>query len=117
MEEQLNLFFKFLETEKKASKNTLQSYRRDLEQFEKYIQNLGKEFTKITDGKVSKIKYEENENGFIQIIVDGNYRVEVKYTGTNAMIISYILSFIFVLVLLFVSNYSKIKSQLNMNRR
>ena len=58
MEEQLNLFFKFLETEKKASKNTLQSYRRDLEQFEKYIQNLGKEFTKITDEGIKEyIKY------------------------------------------------------------
>ena len=42
MEEQLNLFFKFLETEKKASKNTLQSYRRDLEQFEKYIQKTAR---------------------------------------------------------------------------
>ena len=58
MEEQLNLFFKFLETEKKSSKNTLQSYRRDLEQFEKYIQNLGKEFTKITDEGIKEyIKY------------------------------------------------------------
>ena len=58
MEEQLNLFFKFLETEKKASKNTLQSYRRDLEQFEKYIQKTEKEFTKITDEGIKEyIKY------------------------------------------------------------
>ena len=29
MEEQLNLFFGFLENEKKVSTNTLQSYKRD----------------------------------------------------------------------------------------
>ena len=37
MEEQLNLFFDFLENEKKVSINTLQSYKRDLKQFEKYM--------------------------------------------------------------------------------
>ena len=36
MEEQLNLFFGFLENEKKVSLNTLQSYKRDLKQFENY---------------------------------------------------------------------------------
>ena len=38
MEEQLNLFFGFLENDKKVSNNTLQSYKRDLKQFEKYIE-------------------------------------------------------------------------------
>ena len=38
MEEQLNLFFRFLENEKKVSLNTLQSYKRDLKQFEKYLE-------------------------------------------------------------------------------
>ena len=38
MEKQLNLFFGFLENEKKVSANTLQSYKRDLKQFEKYIE-------------------------------------------------------------------------------
>ena len=37
MEKQLNLFFGFLENEKKVSANTLQSYKRDLKQFEKYL--------------------------------------------------------------------------------
>ena len=70
-----------------------------------------------------EVPYTESNNGFIMInisekdCINGNTSITVKYTGTNAMIISYILSFIFVLVLLFVSNYSKIKSQLNMNRR
>ena len=35
MERQLKYFFKFLENERKLSDNTLQSYRRDIEQYEK----------------------------------------------------------------------------------
>ena len=49
MEKQLNLFFGFLENEKKVSANTLQSYKRDLKQFEKYIEENGEDYTKITD--------------------------------------------------------------------
>ena len=33
MNEQLNLFFGFLENDRKVSSNTLQSYKRDLKQF------------------------------------------------------------------------------------
>ena len=49
MEEQLNLFFGFLENDKKVSLNTLQSYKRDLKQFEKYIQDNGENYVEITD--------------------------------------------------------------------
>ena len=49
MEEQLNLFFGFLENEKKVSSNTLQSYKRDLKQFEKYIEENNEDYSKITD--------------------------------------------------------------------
>ena len=49
MEKQLNLFFGFLENDKKVSSNTLQSYKRDLKQFEKYIEQNGKDYSKITD--------------------------------------------------------------------
>lgn len=49
MEEQLNLFFDFLENEKKVSSNTLQSYKRDLKQFERYIEENSKEYNEITD--------------------------------------------------------------------
>ena len=38
MEKQLKLFFEFLDNEKKLSNNTLQSYRRDLKQFRRYIE-------------------------------------------------------------------------------
>ena len=36
MDRQLKLFFEFLANEKKASENTIQSYRRDLKQYKKY---------------------------------------------------------------------------------
>ena len=49
MEEQLNLFFGFLENDKKVSLNTLQSYKRDLKQFEKYIEDNGENYVEITD--------------------------------------------------------------------
>ena len=58
MEEQLNLFFGFLENDKKVSANTLQSYKRDLKQFEKYIEENGKDYSKITDEGIKEyIKY------------------------------------------------------------
>ena len=49
MEEQLNLFFGFLENEKKVSANTLQSYKRDLKQFEKYLQENEENYAELTD--------------------------------------------------------------------
>lgn len=49
MEKQLNLFFGFLENEKKVSANTLQSYKRDLKQFEKYIEENKEDYSKITE--------------------------------------------------------------------
>lgn len=58
MEEQLNLFFGFLENEKKVSANTLQSYKRDLKQFQKYIEENEEEYSKLTDEGIKKyIKY------------------------------------------------------------
>ena len=58
MEEQLNLFFGFLENDKKVSNNTLQSYKRDLKQFEKYIEKQGEDYSKITDEEIKTyIKY------------------------------------------------------------
>ena len=58
MEKQLNLFFGFLENEKKVSSNTLQSYKRDLKQFEKYIEENGENYNEITDEEIKKyIKY------------------------------------------------------------
>ena len=49
MEKQLNLFFEFLENEKKVSQNTLQSYKRDLKQFEKYIEDNDEDYSQFTE--------------------------------------------------------------------
>lgn len=50
MEEQLNLFFDFLENEKKVSINTLQSYKRDLKQFEKYmLEEKNEDYSELTE--------------------------------------------------------------------
>ena len=38
MDKQIKLFLEFLKNDKKLSDNTLQSYRRDILQFEKYIE-------------------------------------------------------------------------------
>ena len=49
MENQLKQFFKFLENDKKVSNNTLESYKRDLEQFKSYINSNNKKYTKIKE--------------------------------------------------------------------
>jgi integrase/recombinase XerD len=54
MEKQLKQFLKFLETEKKASENTLQSYKRDLQQFEQYIEEAEIKFNKITEQDINE---------------------------------------------------------------
>ena len=49
MEKQLKIFFDFLENEKKASNNTLQSYKRDIKQYENYLETSGKAYNEITN--------------------------------------------------------------------
>ena len=47
MERQLKYFFDFLEDEKKLSDNTLQSYKRDLKQFKRYLESYGLRFDRV----------------------------------------------------------------------
>ena len=49
MEKQLKLFFDFLENEKKLSSNTLQSYKRDLKQFKKYIEEKDVTYNRVDE--------------------------------------------------------------------
>ena len=49
MEEQLKSFFDFLENEKKSSSNTIQSYERDIKQYETYLEQSKKTFSKVTN--------------------------------------------------------------------
>ena len=48
MEKQVKLFLEFLQNDKKASDNTLQSYRRDIEQYQNYITENKINFSKVT---------------------------------------------------------------------
>jgi len=61
MEKQLKQFFKFLEMDKKVSNNTLQSYKRDLEQYKNYL------ITK--DLKYNKVK-EEDIKVYLEYLVE-----------------------------------------------
>ena len=47
MEKQIKLFLEFLENDKKLSANTLQSYRRDIVQFQEYLDNEGLIYSKL----------------------------------------------------------------------
>ena len=59
MEKQLKLFFDFLENDKKVSNNTLQSYKRDLKQFESYLDKNNISYNKIN---------EDNMKGYIEYL-------------------------------------------------
>ena len=54
MEKQLKQFFKFLENDKKASNNTLQSYKRDLEQYRNYLITNDLKYNKITEKEIKE---------------------------------------------------------------
>lgn len=54
MEKQLKQFFKFLETDKKASNNTLQSYKRDLKQFSEYLEENDIKYNKVTENDIKE---------------------------------------------------------------
>lgn len=47
MEKHIKLFLEFLQDDKKLSDNTLQSYRRDIEQYKEYIQNNKINYLKV----------------------------------------------------------------------
>ena len=49
MEKQVKLFLEFLQNDKKASENTLQSYRRDIVYFNKYLESNNLNYAKIKE--------------------------------------------------------------------
>ncbi len=54
MEKQIKLFLEFLENDKKLSENTLQSYRRDIVQFQEYLDNERLSYSKIDQQEIKK---------------------------------------------------------------
>ena len=63
MEKQIKLFLDFLENEKKLSANTLQSYRRDIVQYQDYLDSQGLVYTKIGQQEIKDyIEYLKKED-------------------------------------------------------
>ncbi len=63
MERQLKYFFKFLENERKLSENTLQSYKRDLKQFKKYLEDCELHYNKVKEEDIKDYIKELQEQG------------------------------------------------------
>ena len=53
MEKQIRLFLEFLKQDKKLSENTLQSYRRDIEQYQSYVEKNRINFVKVTQEDIN----------------------------------------------------------------
>ena len=54
MEKQIKLFLEFLKNDKRLSENTLQSYRRDVTQFENYINQNNMDYLTVTEEDIKK---------------------------------------------------------------
>ncbi len=63
MERQLKQFFEFLENEKKLSDNTLQSYKRDLKQFRKFLESYSLHYNKVSEDDINLYIKELQESG------------------------------------------------------
>ena len=63
MERQLKYFFDFLENDKKLSDNTLQSYKRDLKQFKRYIEACEVNYNHVKEEDIKDYIKELQEEG------------------------------------------------------
>ena len=63
MERQLKFFFNFLENEKKLSSNTLQSYKRDLKQFRKFLEENEIHYNRVKEEDIKNYIKELQEEG------------------------------------------------------
>ena len=63
MERQLKFFFNFLENDKKLSENTLQSYRRDLKQFKRFLEACELRYDRVKEEDIKDYIKELQENG------------------------------------------------------
>ena len=63
MERQLKFFFNFLAEDKKLSDNTLQSYKRDLKQFKKYLEDCEIHYNRVKEEDIKDYVKEMQEEG------------------------------------------------------
>ena len=90
MEKQLKLFFDFLENEKRASNNTLQSYKRDIKQYENYLEQKQKTYSQVTSKEMKEYIDHLSEIGKKPSTISRNiasirsfYQYEVKNKSLN----------------------------------
>ena len=53
MDKQIKLFLEFLQNDKKLSDNTLQSYRRDINQYENYLNEKNINYLKVSEDEIT----------------------------------------------------------------
>ena len=63
MEKQITLFLEFLQNDKKLSDNTLQSYKRDIKQYESYVEENNINYLKVNEESIRKYLEHLNEIG------------------------------------------------------
>ncbi|MBQ3408687.1 MAG: site-specific tyrosine recombinase XerD [Clostridia bacterium] len=63
MEKQINNFLEFLQKDKKLTDNTLQSYKRDISQYENYIQQNNLDYASVDEGTIKGYLEYLQENG------------------------------------------------------
>ena len=63
MEKQIQEFLSYMENDKKLSENTLQSYRRDVLQFQEYVESNKLNYSKIKSDDINEyVEYLKNIN-------------------------------------------------------
>ena len=92
MEKQIKNFLEFLKNEKQSSENTLQSYERDILQFNKYLNENKLNYAKITSNDIEDyLSYLQKEGkktssisrGLASIRAFYQYETRVKKVKTN----------------------------------
>lgn len=63
MEKQIKLFLEFLQNDKKLSDNTLQSYQRDILQFQDYLKESDLNYAKLTEEDINNYFESLRDNG------------------------------------------------------
>ncbi len=89
MEKQIKLFLEFLENDKKLSSNTLQSYKRDITQYQEYIDKNGLNFLKIDNEDIDKyFEYLKAMNKKTSTISEFAYATGMRVTEIISLDIS-----------------------------
>ena len=82
MDKQIKLFLEFLENDKKVSSNTLQSYKRDILQYQTYIEQHKKNYLRINADDINEyfeyLNSSSREKDIKRIPLVKNYIKKIK---------------------------------------